>query len=157
MLVFAVGQNLGPRPDLEIQSMHSRLSWICPILLALAACGKGHDLPQQPQMITDADSLDFGQSLGYATYVGTAPQESLQIHNGGLDDLLITSATLNGDPEFTMTGPLSMRVTGQQNTFIRIIFAPSSAKIFNSTLTIVSNAQNAPTKTVTISGKGVNP
>ena len=137
--------------------MHSRLFWICPILLGLTACGKGQDLPQQPQLIVDRDTIDFGQSLGFATYVGTAPQESLQIHNGGISDLLITSATLSGDPEFTMDGPLSMRVTGLQNTFIRIIFAPSSAKVFSTTLTIVSNAQNAPTKTVAISGKGVNP
>jgi len=137
--------------------MHSRLFWICPILLALTACGKGQDLPQQPQLIVDRDTIDFGQSLGFGVYVGTAPQESLQIHNGGSSDLVITSATLSGDPAFTMNGPLSMRVTGLQNTFIQIIFAPSSARVFNTTLTIVSNAQNAPNKTIAISGKGVAP
>src|SRR5262249_847363 len=110
--------------------MRSSLYWICPILLALTACGKGHDLPQQPQLIPDRDTIDFGPSLGYAVYVGTAPQESLQIHNGGSSNLLITSATLSGDPEFTMDGPLSMQVAGLQNTFIRIIFRPTSTKVF---------------------------
>ncbi|MHB8875317.1 MAG: Ig-like domain-containing protein [Myxococcaceae bacterium] len=127
-----------------------------PIFLALFACGK-ESLPQKPQLITDRDSIGFGQEFGSGTYIGTKPQESLLIENKGLEDLVITSISPSGDTEISIEAPSSLTVKGKGHTFIRIFFEPKAAKIYSSTLTIVSNAENAPQKLINISGRGIVP
>lgn len=85
--------------------------------------------------------VDFGSLAGRGTYVGTEPQESMQITNGGLENLKINSVTKNGDPEFRFEGPLSTDIKGKQTTFIRVFFKPSSAKRFTGSLVIDSNTE----------------
>lgn len=107
--------------------------------------------------MVDRDSIGFGQEFGSGTFIGTKPQESLILWNGGLEKLFISSVQLTGDREFTMEGPQKLELAGKERTFIRFIFAPTQVKTYSATLTIVSNAENAPQKVIGISGRGVSP
>lgn len=128
------------------------------IFVGLAGCGKGAgDSPQQPTLVTDRDSLGFGQENGSGTYVGTSVANSLQLENTGLDDLKIQSADLSGDSAFTMVGPDVTTIPWQTSALITVYFAPPAAGTYSATLTITSNAQNTPTKTIAITGLGIDP
>ena len=125
------------------------------IIVASFACGKP-SLPQKPQLLADRDSLGFGLEYNSATFIGTRPQDSIQISNGGLDDLIITSTTLSGDPVFTIEGPLKTTIKGKETTFIRVVFAPTAEKEYKGEILIVSNAENAPMKKIGLSGRGLH-
>lgn len=128
------------------------------IFVGLVGCGKGAgDSPVTPQLKTDRDSLGFGQENGSGTYVGTSVANSVQIQNLGQDDLVIQSAELSGDSAFTMVGPDVTTVPWQTSALITVYFAPPAAGSYSATLTIKSNAENAPTKTIAITGLGVSP
>lgn len=133
--------------------MKTRTAWLV-ILVALCACGK-ESMPQKPQLAVDRDSIAFGVEFGSGTYVGTAPQESLMISNGGLENLILSGVSLAGDKEFTIDGPLKSELKGKERTYLRILFAPKQVKSYSATLTINSNAENTPIKLVPISGRGV--
>ena len=124
------------------------------IIVCLWGCGKP-TLPDHPQLHLDRDSIGFGQEFGSATFIGTRPQESLLLENGGLEPLVISSVTLTGDSAFTLDGPTSNEVKGKDHTFLRVIFAPTQSKTYSGTLNILSNAENAPQKTVAVTGAGV--
>ncbi len=123
------------------------------ILVALTACGKG--LPQKPQIEVIPSSIDFGQSQGFGVYVGTIREQGIQIRNGGINDLLISSATLTGDSQFTLTPPLTTQVMGQKSTFMQVTFRPTAAQVFNASITINSNADNTSVMQLGVSGLGV--
>jgi hypothetical protein len=95
-------------------------------LVFLAACGEEESLPQKPQLRVDRVLMDFGTESGGATYVGTAPQESLQIRNEGLETLKINSVVKTGDPAFELEPPLKTELKGKEITFLRVIFRPTS-------------------------------
>lgn len=105
--------------------------------------------------------IDFGSLAGRGVYIGTEPQESMQITNGGLDDLKINSVTKQGDPEFRFEGPLETTVKGKQTTFIRVFFKPTSVKRFTGKLLIDTNAEVKTDKPnpfeVQLQGDGVQP
>lgn len=135
-----------------------RTALLVAIFVGLCGCGKGGaDLPASPQLKTDRDSLAFGQETGNGTYVGTSIPNSLQIENQGQDDLVIQSVDLSGDSAFTMQGPDVKTVPSGTSALVTVYFAPDSAGQFTGTLTITSNAQNAPTKEVALSGLGIDP
>lgn len=134
------------------------------ILSGFAACGKPpvtcdpDYYTQNPQVCTDRDSLGFALEFGSGTFIGTAPQDTLLIRNGGLDNLVISSVTPSGDSAFTVTTePASLPATvgGNKNFFLRVVFAPTEAKLYNGKITVQSNAENSPTKEFTLSGCGV--
>jgi hypothetical protein len=135
-----------------------RKALLIAIFIGLAGCGKGApDLPAAPQLITDRQSLGFGQENGSGTYVGTSASNSIQLINQGMDDLVIQSVDLSGDDAFTMEGPDVDTVISGTSALVTIYFTPPSADTFTATLTITSNAENAPTKEVTITGLGIDP
>ena len=111
--------------------------------------------------VTDRDSLGFGQEFGSGAFIGTKPTDSIQITNGGLENLEISSATYSGDQAFTAEGPLKMTLKGKETTFIRVIFTPTAEKLYTGSLLIVSNAESntksSPMKTIGISGRGFAP
>jgi hypothetical protein len=126
-----------------------------PIFVGLFACGKGASLPQKPQLEVDRDSIGFGQEFGSGTFIGTKPQESLQISNGGLETLKISEVTYSGDSAFTREGPTETELDDGARAFIRIVFEPTAVRTYEGELTITSNAENAPVKVIQITGKGV--
>ncbi len=120
------------------------------IVFTLVACGPP-PLPQKPQLITDRDSV------GFLTYLGTQPQESLLLQNEGLETLRITGVTIAGDTAFTLEGPNKLEIKGRDHGFLRIFFAPKEARSYSASITLVSNAENFPQKVVTLTGMGVAP
>lgn len=126
------------------------------IVVALAACGKP-SYPQKPQLQVDRCAIGFAQEFGSGTFIGTRPQESLIIENGGLTNLVIDSVTPSGPDvsAFEVTGPTKMNLKGLERAYMRIVFAPTQARCYGMDLTIVSNAENLPTAVIHVSGRGV--
>lgn len=132
------------------------------IIVASSGCGK-ESLPQKPQLIVDRESLGFGLEFGSGVYIGTMKTDSIQITNGGLQDLTISSATYSGDQVFAVEGPLKTTLKGKETTFIRVIFTPTEEKMYMGSILISSNAEtnattkSSPMKTIGLSGRGFKP
>ncbi len=128
------------------------------ILLAVAGCSRS-DPPRNPQIILNRDTVDFGSLSGQGTYIGTSRSDSLDIRNGGSQDMLVNSISISGDSGFTYTTsqPLPYTVAGLQHLFVTFYFAPSAARTYSATATIASNASNAPSQLLSLRGQGVNP
>ncbi len=147
--------------------MRLRTSWLPIILLALAGCGgdDGIELMKGPFLLVDRDSLGFDTENGSGTYVGTITRNSLYLENRGDQALEITAITKGGQnpgaftlflPEgFSETSPI--RLQSLERAFVQVEFAPTQAREYAATLTIQSNAANAATKEIPMSGKGFPP
>jgi hypothetical protein len=134
------------------------------ILSGFAACGKppvvcdGDSLSSAAQVCSDRDSLGFGLEFGTGTRIGTAPQDSLTIRNGGIADLTITSADLSGDNAFKLTtepAVVPATIKGNKNFFMRVVFAPTEARRYSAKIVVQSNGENFPSKEFTLSGCGI--
>ncbi len=128
-------------------------------------CAKGF-YQTTPYLCPSVDSLGFGQEFNSGTVIGTKPPQTIDVRNNGTPTLEVASATLAGDPEFTLNvsyeatdGGFGMGVPasigGGKNLFLQVIFAPTRAKLYTGTLTVVNNSSNAPMKVFTLSGCGV--
>ena len=129
------------------------------ILLALAGCATS-DPPTNPQIVVNRDTVAFGSDSGLGAYVGTSRQDSIDIRNGGIQDLVVTSLTMAGDTNFTYVtsgGSLPITIKGLQHMAVSFYFAPTAARAYSGTFTIVSNATNSPSKVVTLRGQGLTP
>ena len=128
------------------------------ILLAIAGCSRS-DPPRNPQIVLNRDAVDFGTSSGLGTYVRTSRTDSLDIKNGGTQDMLVSGISISGDSGFTYTTsqPLPYTVPGLQHLFVTFYFAPAAARAYSATATITSNASNDPSKAIGLRGQGVNP
>jgi hypothetical protein len=130
------------------------------IILGLSACGKGSsvdDLSPDPTIVTDRDSLGFGQENGSGTYLGTSTPNSLQVENRGQRDLVIENVSLDGDSAFSFEGPDVTTVHGGESALITVYFAPTEEGVVEGTLTIDTNDAATPHKQVGLSGKGITP
>jgi hypothetical protein len=149
------------------------------ILSGFASCGKPSDvvcgrlpdagvappeladsLTNAAQACSDRNSLGFGLEFKTGTRIGTSPQDSLTIKNGGLADLSIMSVNLSGDSAFKLTtepaiDTLPAAIKGNKTFFMQVIFTPTEAKAYNAKITVQSNAENFPLKEFTLSGCGI--
>lgn len=134
------------------------------ILSVFPSCGKepvacmGDDLTTAAQACADRASLGFAQEFGSGTRIGTQPQDTLSIKNGGIADLTITAATYSGDPAFTLTtepATLPATVKGNQYFFMRVVFAPTEARAYSGKITLQSNGEKSPSIEFPITGCGV--
>src|SRR5258708_7188611 len=129
------------------------------ILLALAGCATS-DPPTNPQIVVNRDTVGFGSDSGFGAYIGTSRQDSIEIQNGGINDLVVTSLLLEGDSAFTYAtsaGSLPITIRGLQHVAVSFYFAPTAARAYSGTFTIASNATNAPSKVITLRGQGLTP
>jgi hypothetical protein len=139
--------------------MSYRATLLALILLALAGCATS-DPPTNPQIVVNRDTVGFGSDSGFGAYVGTSRHDSIDISNGGIQDLIVTSLSLQGDNAFTYAtsaGPLPITIKGLQHMAVSFYFAPTAARAYSGTFTIASNAANAPSKMVTLRGQGLTP
>jgi hypothetical protein len=121
-------------------------------LLALGTgCEEDETPPQKPQLNVNREVVDLGP-----VFIGTKPQDSLMIENGGLETLTITEVTKQGSSAFTFTGPTKMELAGRERAFIQVVFEPKAPQTYDGTLVIKSNAENAPEKSVELTGRGVD-
>ncbi len=129
-----------------------------------AACTKD-SLLDLPQLCPDREGLGFAQEFGTGTPLGRRDTESLLLRNGGLKNLDISSVTTSGDSAFQFTSswdqtPNDNRIDGtsiapNKTGVIQVEFRPTEGKAYTATLTVQSNAANAPNKVFQISGCGV--
>ncbi|HVP61613.1 MAG TPA: hypothetical protein VMT11_13695 [Myxococcaceae bacterium] len=147
--------------------MIKRLLVSCAVLLGAAgmACGGDSgtaDLPVKPQIVTDRDSI-----VDQAIYAGQTKTQTLQVTDKGQQDLVVSTYALTGDSAIVLLnstlaqadGSSSNTVKSNKTAFISMTCKPTSVnQTVNATLTINSNAENKPTKTVTVScGPAVAP
>jgi len=127
---------------------------------ALFACGgDSTELKQKPQIVTDRDAIQADICRGQG-----GPQ-SLFIENKGIEDLVVSSLTLGGTPAVLNSQPPVFRLLSDQvidvndggvnntiksNKFglVSMYFNSIDAGTYDATLTIASNAENAPSKVV---------
>lgn len=121
-------------------------------LLVSLAAGCQKPIPESPQLVVTPEKIDFE-----SRFIGTEPQISLGLRNDGLNDLVISGVDKTGDAAFTLTGPVETSVKGLDVTFIRVLFKPTAVKPYSGSLTIHSNAENAPNQTVELAGAGLAP
>jgi hypothetical protein len=155
------------------------------ILLAVAACGEGDDIPLEkgPFLRNDRNELLFDMEFCSGTYIGASTFNSLYIENGGDETLEITEVTKTGAREFTMQLPADispatpLRLESRKRTFIEVKFTPPTTsrgqplpadcspqnlqldkgELYKGKLTIKSNAANAAEKEINLLGRGVTP
>ena len=130
------------------------------------ACGgdSGGDLPAKLQIVTDRDSI-----VDQAIFAGQQKNQTLQIINKGQQDLVVSGFTLQADTGWTLVstsptlfqedGTQSATVKSNKTAFLFMTCKPTTAgETITGTLTINSNAENKPTKTVDVScGPAVAP
>jgi len=110
----------------------------------------------KPQIVTDRDSI-----VDQLIYLGQTHNQTLQVTNKGQQDLVVSTFTLQADPGWTLVnttliqasdGSQNNTVKSNQTAFIYMTCKPASTtQAINGTLTINSNAENKPVKTVTVS------
>ncbi|HTS79253.1 MAG TPA: hypothetical protein VMH40_01525 [Myxococcaceae bacterium] len=149
--------------------MIKRVLVLCAVLLGAAGLGCGGssggtgDLPVKPQIVTDRDSI-----VDQAIYAGQQKNQTLQVTDKGQQDLVVSGYTLSGDPGVVLLnstliqasdGSMNNTVKSNQTAFISMTCKPTNVgQTVTATLTINSNAENSPTKTVSVScGPAVAP
>jgi hypothetical protein len=149
--------------------MIKRLLVSCAVLLGAAgiACGGDSgsvDLPPKPQIVTDRDSI-----VDQLIFAGQQKNETLQVTNKGQQDLVVSGFTLQADSGWTLVntspalyqddGSQSATVKSNKTAFINFTCKPTTTgQTITGTLTINSNAENKPVKTISVScGPAVAP
>jgi hypothetical protein len=146
------------------------------ILLALAGCSQEPSLPNVPALLPDVTAYNCWAGSCAGTFIGAAPQGTVQLSNKGLQTLNVTSVSLTGDSAFAglnlafggdagIAPPLS--IPGEKTAFLSVFFTPTQAKAYTGTITIASNSQATalsggaqscgPSCTITLGGTGVPP
>jgi hypothetical protein len=134
------------------------------ILLTLAGCG-GDDvqLEKGPFLFVDRESMGFDQEFGSGTYVGASTFNALYIENRGDEPLEIAAIEKIAPAEFIVQLPQELangqplKLESRGHASLQVQFKPASATTYEGRLSIRSNAKNAATKDVLLSGKGVTP
>ena len=120
--------------------------------------GDADYLTKEAQSCPDRGSLGFSREFGSGTFIGRQPQETLSIRNGGIADLTISTANYTGDSAFKVTTEPTMlpaTIKGNKSFYVRVVFAPTEARLYTGKLTVQSNGENAPSQEFEISGCGV--
>jgi len=148
--------------------MIKRVLFSSAVLLGAAAIGcgggggSGSNLPLQPQIITDRDTI-----VDQAIYANQQQNQNLAVENGGQQDLVVSGYTLAGDPAVALVnttlaqadGTSSNTVKSGKTAFIVMTCKPTTVgQTVSANLTINSNAANKPQKVIPVScGPAVAP
>ncbi|HEY3451699.1 MAG TPA: choice-of-anchor D domain-containing protein [Myxococcales bacterium] len=122
--------------------------------VALAACGgpTTSDLPEDPLIQPDRIELNFGADFGNAVYVDSSLSDTIQLQNGGKQQLTISKVELSGPDAafFSVTGQPKTAVESTKSTFVQVTYAPTEPGSHKATLTITSNSKTNGTLTITM-------
>jgi hypothetical protein len=120
--------------------------------------GGGDAGSPDPRIATSPARVDFGLDGGTAVTVGSVGTVDLTIYNSGGGTLVLSSVTLQADPEFTANRPMLMSLDAGATTTVTVSFSPMVVKNYTGgRLVISSNAKNAPTAGITVQGVGKAP
>jgi hypothetical protein len=143
--------------------MRLRTRWLPIIFFALAGCGNEAEIPKAPQIFTDRDEMAFNTEFQAGVFVGSTGYNSIVIENRGEELLQITDITMAAPSQFKLVLPegftpgTPLAVETYKRTFVAVEFRPTDDVSYTGTVTIKSNAANAPEKVLTLNGKGINP
>ena len=162
--------------------MLKRVLFSCAVLIGTVylACGgdSGTTLKPKPQIVTDRDSIVD------TFFVGQGRAQTLTVLNQGQQDLVVSSLQLSAtdpglvtgpsapfvlladgvlDPNATGTPVIKNTIKSNQSGFVSLMFTRPSpgtyqaadGGIYQATLTITSNAENAPSKVIPLENRPV--
>ncbi len=130
------------------------------IFVGLVGCEKGP--PTQATLVLERDLIaDGGVDFG-GVYIGTAPVETVQLRNTGVETMQLTSVSKSGDGAFTIRGTntdgtFPTEIKGRDIAYVQITFTPTAAKSYAASLTVKTSAVNTPERVISVVGKGVTP
>lgn len=146
-----------------MNDMSARARWsLTAVVLAVGlVAGCTEDFPQKPQLrvILTPNPFAFDPQ-----FVGVSRTSALAITNKGLDDLVLSSVTLTGDscfhkyaPTDGTTNPTDMTIMANKSSYLTLLFTPTAPGTFNGNVNIASNAENAPSQDIPVSGTAEAP
>jgi hypothetical protein len=127
------------------------------IVTGFSSCGKAPGVCDPgvyldtPQLCSDQASLGFGLEFRTGVTIGTAPQRTIDIRNGGTANLVVESASRTGDgafrsdlgyelPDGGQGSTLPATIRGGDHLFIRVIFTPTQPIPYSGQIAVRSNA-----------------
>jgi hypothetical protein len=140
-------------------------------------CAK-NNLQTTATLCPDRTSLGFATEFFSGTIIGTRPLDTIAIRNGGLTNLEVTAIDKAGEfgnagfkyslaydlpdggmagdlPDGGTTAVLPASIRGNKHMYLQVIFAPTQPRAYSGSLTVTSNAANAPVQVFTLTGCGV--
>jgi len=99
----------------------------------------------------DAGSIDFG-----TRFTGTTARSNLTLRND-CNDTVTVSAASSGDPAFSLAAALPLKVLPFGTTAAAVEFRPVAARPYSAALSLTTNTDVDPVKTVNLTGLGVDP
>lgn len=123
-------------------------------VIADVAGSPSESVPFTLEVIADPGAAVDTSALAFEnTFVNDTTAQQVVYTNTGRDVLDITDATL---PEaFSLAEPLPSTLDPGESVAVTVLFTPTAVQDYSGTLTITSNAPNAPT-TVALSGTGID-
>jgi subtilisin family serine protease/DNA-binding beta-propeller fold protein YncE len=116
----------------------------------LAAHDATLEVTDAPAIEVDAAELDFGE-----TFVGFSAIRPLGITNIGTADLMVDAVTV-GDPAVA-ADPASFILPAGASQSVSVVFTPAAPGVLNDTVTIESDASNAPLIVLPVLGSASPP
>ncbi len=143
---------------------HARTLSLFTAALALSACveapgGGPDDEPIGPRIVVAVDGLELSRQLDFGEVeAGQEVAGPITVSNSGDAALTIDELQL-ADADFVelQTAGYAPLLEADDTTSFEVVFAPQQDVDLEATLTIVSNAANAPEVEVTLTGDGLAP
>jgi hypothetical protein len=126
------------------------------IVTGFSTCGKAGVCDpgvylETPQLCSAIASLGFGLEFRTGVSIGTAPQSTIDIRNGGTPALVMESVSRTGDgafrsdvtydlPDGGSGSTLPATIPGGEHFYIRVIFTPTQARAYSGQVAVRSNA-----------------
>jgi len=157
--------------------MSARARWsltaVVLVLGVVLGAGCPEEFPEKPQLrvIITPNPFAFDPQ-----FVGVSRTSSIALTNKGLEDLVINSVTLSGDSCFRKYAPTDgtsnptlvpdagsvpsgaiALVPANKSSYFTLLFNPTTAGTFSGNVNIQSNAENAPSQDIPVSGTAEAP
>jgi hypothetical protein len=111
---------------------------------------KANSIPHEPVISINLLDLAFGNVT-----VGDSLQKSVMITNGGYEDLVISSVSINGAGFILPNKEQSINVRRSSNYELLVRFLPTAITDYNGSITLTQNATGSTSTNIQLSGKGL--
>ncbi|MBL90396.1 MAG: hypothetical protein CMH56_01100 [Myxococcales bacterium] len=134
-----------------------RQGWLSALVIGLASfqlnCSgcdtEAYVVSNPPLLVSGTDLLDFGKIP--VDYIAS---RTIQLANAGQQELVFENIEISeGGDVFTIT-PGETSILGGQSMDLIVSFKPLEAKVYEGTLTILSNSQDKSETTISLTGEG---
>ncbi len=116
----------------------------------------GAALPLKPLIQPDRLQVDFGGDFGNAVYVGTQPQEVVQLKNVGQELLTLSNVSLTGPEAGLFTaGVNTASIESLRKAFLTVTYQPTAAGKHSAKVVITSNSSENATLEIPVTATAV--